>query len=284
LAIGVLAISTRFLRRALRAGRPGPAISDFDARNATWLFQTRSSLNRSPILNAAGRRIDTPGMEDDAPGLDPAVAGELVQLEALRRMALGAAHAWNNALTAILGDVRWLLEERAGDPAVARACRDIEREAQRCARLTRALQARGAWRSGEPGEVDLGALAEGLAPVLRETVSSSVELAWEVPERTPWVRGRRADAELLVLLAAQALVRDAPGGSVLRIALGKPVDRHVDVSLECRSPEAEPREPRPRGSWDALVERAARSLAGAADAEWSVDLATGRARLRFACA
>jgi len=88
-------------------------------------------------------------MRSDAPaGFDPAVAGELGQLEALRRMALGAAHAWNNALTAILGDVRWLLEERPGDPAVARACADIEREAQRCARLSRALQTRGAGRPG----------------------------------------------------------------------------------------------------------------------------------------
>ncbi len=214
--------------------------------------------------------------------LDPAVAGELAQLEALRRMALGAAHAWNNALTAILGELRWLAEERPGDPVVARACAGIEREAQRCVRLGRALQTRGAWRPGEPGEVDLGALARGLAPVLRETVSASVELSWDVPAETPWVRGRRADAELLLLLAAQALLREAPGGSELHVAVGKPCGRHLEVSMERRSPEAAA--PSPGGPWLALVEEAARMLAARSDADWRVDAAAGHATVRFTCA
>jgi signal transduction histidine kinase len=219
---------------------------------------------------------------DSSARLDPAVAGELAQLEALRRMALGAAHTWNNALTAILGDLRWLQEERAGDPAVVRACADIEREAQRCARLTRALQARGAWRPGEPGEVDLAALAGSLAPLLRETVTASVELGWDVPAETPWVRARRADAELLVLLAAQALLRDAPSGSELRIAVGKPLDRHVVVSIERRTDRAV--EPRATGPWEALVAEAARAIAARSGAEWRVEADAGRAFVRFACA
>ncbi|HSJ98995.1 MAG TPA: hypothetical protein VLC53_18105 [Myxococcota bacterium] len=214
--------------------------------------------------------------------LDPAVAGELAQLEALRRMALGAAHAWNNALTAILGDVRVLLEEHAGDPVVARACADIEREARRCARLTRAIQGRGIWRPGEPGELDLGALTRSLEPVLRETVTSSVELAWEVPAETPWVRARRADAELLLLLAVHGLLRDAPGGSALRIAVGKAGERHLEVSVERRSPA--PVGARAPGAWDALVADAARALASSCGAEWSVEPAAGRAFVRFVCA
>lgn len=221
-------------------------------------------------------------MEGSSTRLDPAVAGELAQLEALRRVALGAAHAWNNALTAILGDLRWLREERSADPAVARACAGIEREAQRIVRLGRALQARGAWRPGEPGEVDLGALARGLAPVLRETVSAGIELSWDVPAETPWVRGRRADAELLLLLAAQALLREAPSGSELHIAVGKPFDRRLEVSMVRRSPGAVAA--RPGEPWQALVEEAARTLATRSDADWRVDAAAGRATVRFTCA
>lgn len=218
--------------------------------------------------------------DDGAPALDPAVAGELAQLESLRRMVRGALHAWNNALTTILGEVRCLLEERAGDGPLARACADIEREAQRCARLARALQGRADWRPGEPGEVDLGALARSLAPVLRETVSTAVELRWDVPAETPWVRSRRADAELLVLLAVQGLLRDAPGGTVLQIAVGKPQDGHVEVSVE-RSPAVDGA---PAGGWQALVHDAARALAARCGATWSVDPAAGRALVRFACA
>jgi len=125
-------------------------------------------------------------------------------------------------------------------------------------------------------------VAHGLEPVLRETVTSSVELSWEVPAEAPWVRARRADAELLVLLAAQALLRDAPSGSELRIAVGKPEDRHADVSIERRAPAVgEARRPSP---WDVLVEDAARALASHSGAEWSVEPAAGRARVRFACA
>lgn len=212
--------------------------------------------------------------------LEPAVAGELAQLESLRRMLRGATHAWNNALTAILGDVRCLLEERPGDPAVAAAAAAIEREAQRCARLTRALQGRGEWRPGEPGEVDLGALARGLEPVLRDTVTAGVALSWDVPAEAPWVRARRVDAELLVLLAVQAVVRDAPGGTELRIAIGKPEDRHVLVSIERSAPGPS----RAAGAWDALVGEAVRMLATSCGADWSVEPAAGRAHVRFPCA
>jgi hypothetical protein len=97
------------------------------------------------------------------------------------------------------------------------------------------------------------------------------------------VRARRADAELLVLLAAQALLRDAPGGSELRIAIGKPEDRHVSVSIE-RSAAPAGGAPRPASPWDALVDAAARALAASTGAAWSADPAGGRARIRFACA
>ena len=220
--------------------------------------------------------------EDARAGLElgQAVAGELAQLEVLRRMLRGATHAWNNALTAILGDVRCLLEERRGDPAVAAAAAAIEREAQRCARLTRALQGRADWRPGEPGEVDLGALARGLEPVLRDTVTAAVALSWDVPAETPWVRARRVDAELLVLLAVQAVARDAAGGTELRIAIGKQEDRHVLVSIERSATEPS----RATGAWDALVGEAARMLAASCNAEWSVEPSAGRAHVRFACA
>lgn len=214
------------------------------------------------------------------PTLDPVVAGELAQLESLRRMVRGAIHGWNNALTTILGEVRCLLEERSDDGALARACADIEREAQRCARLTRALQGRAGWRPGDPGEVDLGALARSLEPILRETVSAAVELRWDVPAETPWIRARRADAELLVLLAVQVLLREAPGGAQLAIAIGKSENQHVDVSIEL-SPAGGGE---PSDHWQALVHDAARGLAEQCGATWSAEPATGLALVRFACA
>lgn len=216
-------------------------------------------------------------------GLAAAVAGELAQLEALRRMVRGAAHAWNNALTTIVGELGCLADERPGDLAVAAAAAAIEGEAQRCARLTRALQARADWQPGAPGEVDLGALAATLAPVLRDTIPASVGLAWEVPAEAPWVRARRVDAELLVVLAAHGLARGAAAGAELRIAVGKPQDGHASVSIELAGGGA-PAAARAASAWDALVAEAAGSLAAACGGGWQLDAAAGRATIRFACA
>jgi C4-dicarboxylate-specific signal transduction histidine kinase len=214
--------------------------------------------------------------------LDPDLAGEIAGLEALRRLALGATHAWNNALTAILGEVRCLADERSEDAALARVCGEIEREAQRCARLSRALQSRAAWRPGDPAEVDLSALARALAPVLRDTVSRSVALAWDVPADAPWVQGRREDVELLLILAAQELLRGAPGGAELRIAVGKLQDRHVEVSLHLLAPDAAPELAPAERPWDAFVAAAAEALAARCGASWGVEAGARRARLRFA--
>jgi len=214
--------------------------------------------------------------------LPVAVAGELAQLEALRRMVRGAAHAWNNALTTIVGELGCLADERPGDAAVAAAAAAIESEAQRCARLTRALQARADWQPGEPGEVDLGALAAVLEPVLRDTIPSSVALAWEVPAEAPWVRARRVDAELLVVLAAHGLARGAAPGAELRIAIGKPEDGHASVSMELAGGEA-PATARAASKWDGLVAEAAGALAAACGGAWRLDAAAGRATIRFAC-
>ena len=209
----------------------------------------------------------------------PAVAGELAQLEALRRMVRGAAHAWNNALTTIVGELGCLADERPDDPVVAAAAAAIEGEAQRCARLTRALQARADWQPGEPGEVDLGALAAVLEPVLRDTIPARVALAWEVPAEAPWVRARRVDAELLVVLAAHGLARSATAGAELRIAVGKPQDGCASVSMALAGGAA------PAASaWDALVAEAAGTLAAACGGAWQLDAAAGRATIRFAYA
>ena len=204
------------------------------------------------------RAVDTPGMD-----WDETLGDELAGLEVLRQLALGASHTLNNALTAILGEVQVLAEDRDGDSDAGAACSSIRREVERCARLARALCERGARRGGETTldtQVDLAALAGRLAPLLRDTVTRGVEIAWQVPDDAGAVHGARADVERLVLLSAYQLVRGAPSGSRLRIAVG-PSAHGPELILEMRAPSAL----RPPGSapeaWDRIVAQMARRLA-----------------------
>jgi hypothetical protein len=191
--------------------------------------------------------------------LDDTLGDELAGLEVMRHLALGSAHTLNNALTAILGEVQ-LLAEDCGDRDVGAACTSIRREVERCARLTRALCECGARRGREPAldpQVDLAALARRLAPLLRDTVSRGVDIDWQLPDDAGPVYGDRTDVERLVLLSAYRLVRGAPSGASLRIALD-PSTQPPELAFELRAPAGQ----RTTSSvWDRVVAQTAQRLA-----------------------
>ena len=214
---------------------------------------------------------------------DAAIAGGIVHLEALRRLTLGAAHTLNNALTSILGEVRLLADEHAGDGDLARACAEIERQVERCARLTHALQARGAPRAGGEGdEIDLAALLRAIAPLLRDTVSRSVELAWSIPDGGAWVRGRRDELERLIVVAVHRMLRSGDGGRLRLDLVAAPGDAALELRLAregtsgAGSAGADP--------WDETVEAAARAIAARAEVGWHPSDDDTSMGLRFAAA
>jgi hypothetical protein len=131
---------------------------------------------------------------------------------------MGAAHALNNAFTAVVGEASFLREERKGDVAVVEACDTILRELDRCARLTRALLARRHPPQAGRDEVDLVRLVRDLAPLLRETLGRQKELSLALPDDLLLVRGDAAALELAVLLLVHQGADLAPGSA--RLALG----------------------------------------------------------------
>jgi signal transduction histidine kinase len=145
-------------------------------------------------------------------------AAEVARLEVLRRLAMGAAHALNNAFTAVVGEASFLREERKDETAVVEACDTILRELDRCARLTRALLARRHPPQAGRDEVDLVRLVRDLGPLLRETLGRQKELSLALPDDLLLVRGDAATLELVVLLLVQQGADLAPGTA--RLALG----------------------------------------------------------------
>ena len=158
-------------------------------------------------------------------------ATEVARLEALRRLAMGAAHALNNAFTAVVGEASFLREERKGDPAVVEACDTILRELDRCAKLTRALLARRHPPQTGRDEVDLVRTVRDLTPLLRETLGRQKELAVQLPDDLLLVRGEAGALELLVLLLVHQGADAAPGSARLRLS-AVPLGARARLELE----------------------------------------------------
>jgi signal transduction histidine kinase len=182
------------------------------------------------------------------------LAEQIARLELLRRLSLGAAHTLNNAFTAILGETLCLADERKPDRVVTEACEVIQGEIERCARLTRSVTSRIQRRESALEETNVVALVRTLEPLLRETVSRSIALEVQLPDRCILVRGPAEDLEILLLLAAHRLARVAGSGSTLRIELGSDGPSRAELVFALRAPDAESiAADASATAWDAVV-------------------------------
>ena len=159
---------------------------------------------------------------------------ELAQLAAMRRMALGAAHALNNAFTAVIGEAGFLREDRKDDPRVVEGCDALLEAMDRCARITKALLVRR-----EPNQAgsdtELVRTLRELGALLGETLGSRNQLSLSLPDDIVPVRGSAAEIEL-VLVAFLHYAADAPDprpGRTITLSL-EPVAAAARIQLDVR--------------------------------------------------
>ncbi|MCP5059864.1 MAG: hypothetical protein GY937_24440 [bacterium] len=127
-------------------------------------------------------------------------AAEIARLAVMRRLAMGTAHAMNNALTIAVGEAGFLHEDYKEDPAIVEACQAILTSIDRCARLTQALLYRSdpAQSSGEAGS-DLVRVVRDLERWLREAIGSRNSLQIDAPDDLVVVAAPEHELELLVM-------------------------------------------------------------------------------------
>jgi len=140
------------------------------------------------------------------------------KMEAVGQLTGGVAHDFNNLLTVVVGNVDRALRLTPEDERVKEALRNAMEGAERAARLTQQLLAFARRQTLSPSQVDLTAIVEDMADMLKRTLGPACEVRLDLATDLPDVVVDRVQTESVVLnLALNA--RDAmPDGGTLHIS------------------------------------------------------------------
>jgi signal transduction histidine kinase/CheY-like chemotaxis protein len=235
------------------AGGTTLAIPLSGARGVLGIMVLATDAVREPDGELLAALADTAGriglflerrLSDEALGRAEEQLRQAVKMEAIGKLAGGVAHDFNNLLTVILGRCQILLR-RPQEAPTREALALIDETAQRAAALTRQLLAFGRRQVLQPRPLDLNAVVDGIAPMLRRLIGEHIELSTRLAREVPPVRADLSQLEqVIVNLAVNA--RDAmpqSGRLTLETAVvdldaayvrrheGARVGRHVQLSV-----------------------------------------------------
>ncbi|MCY4754760.1 PAS domain S-box protein [Pelomonas aquatica] len=162
------------------------------------------------------------------------------RLESVGQLTGGIAHDFNNLLTVIQGNLQVLEElpalacDKFGQQLVGAAAR----AARRGAELTGKLLAFSRRQVLQPSAVDVGAMLESLADMLRRTLDQRIDIGVELPDAAATVQADPGQLEAALLnIAINA--RDAmPDGGALRFAVSPAGALPATVRREIDAPGA----------------------------------------------
>ncbi|MHB1204193.1 MAG: ATP-binding protein, partial [Rhodospirillaceae bacterium] len=159
------------------------------------------------------------------------------KMETVGQLTGGLAHDFNNLLTVIKGASEDLMEETAAVPHLAAQVKMIQQATSRGVDLVRQLMAFSRKQELNPAAVDLNALLETTASLLRKAVPETIAIAIERGADLPAVFVDSGTLENVILnLAMNA--RDAmPDGGTLAIATSTAT---LDDAYAADQPEVKP--------------------------------------------
>ena len=142
------------------------------------------------------------------------------KMEAVGQLAGGVAHDFNNLLTVILGHSDLLAEDLTSQPAQLDDVRVIQDAGHRAAALTQQLLAFSRKQVLQPRSLDLDAVIEGMALMLRGLLGEDVGISLELAGGCCVLADPGQIGQVLMNLAVNA--RDAmPGGGRLEITTAR---------------------------------------------------------------
>lgn len=141
---------------------------------------------------------------------------EMQKMESLGQLTGGVAHDFNNLLMAVLGNLS-LLKKRLplDNPAIARLVDGAIQGAERGATLTKRMLAFARRQELKPEAVDLRALVEGMADLLRRSLGPTIGIGISFEAELPPIRVDPNQLELALLnLVINARDAMTDGGQV----------------------------------------------------------------------
>ena len=141
------------------------------------------------------------------------------KMEAMGQLTGGVAHDFNNLLTPIVGSLDLLRNRHAPDERAQRLLDNTLQSAQKATTLVHRLLAFARRQPLQPRAVDMAALVDGMAELIRSTLGPQIKV---VVEQAPGVPPALADQNQveMALLNLSVNARDAmPDGGTLRISL-----------------------------------------------------------------
>ncbi|MBL9208468.1 MAG: PAS domain S-box protein [Opitutaceae bacterium] len=158
------------------------------------------------------------------------------KMEAVGQLAGGVAHDFNNILAAVLMYLGLLQDDAGLDVNTRLALKDLEREVQRGASLTRQLLTFSRQQAMEPRPLDLHEIVSGLMKMLKRLLGEQVTLSLSGTSGLPLIE---ADAGMIEQVVINLCVnaRDA-------MARGGPITLHTQVmdfaAPSARFPDTQP--------------------------------------------
>lgn len=141
------------------------------------------------------------------------------KMEALRQLAGGMAHDFNNALNVVIGYSKMLLANSDPKQDVYRRVEEIHKAGERAAALTGQLLAFSGKQMLHPRAVNLVDLLRDLEPALRTAAGQEVEIVTRISQDVPsvWIDAAQIHQAILNLVVNS---REAlPGGGTITILL-----------------------------------------------------------------
>jgi signal transduction histidine kinase len=154
------------------------------------------------------------------------------KMDAIGQLTGGVAHDFNNLLTPIVGSLDLVRRRHKDDERTQKFISGAMRAAERAATLTHRLLSFARRQALQPKSVDVGALIEGVAELIRRSLGPTVRVVLDFPETLAPARVDPNQLELALLnLAINS--RDAmPAGGELKISLaGKNLQEKNSVGL-----------------------------------------------------
>ena len=159
------------------------------------------------------------------------------KMEAIGQLSGGIAHDFNNILVATILHLNFLNQKQNLDPDIADSLRELEKNIQRAAGLTRQLLQFSSRHVMQPKREDFNEVIQGLMKMLGRLLGENIEMVFTPDSQPVWVEADEGMLEQLVMnLCVNA--RDAmPQGGSLKLGMQR---LKVEAEGVCRHPEARP--------------------------------------------